>query len=112
MPNYRIGDRVVYTLDKYTDSPGRRAKNVFPAPYGESYQYQVDKYWLVLDVQPDGHVVLQTRRGKLHVVAVDDPRLRKASWFERLWRGHRFPAPVQSQKIHHVSNHPAQSTPA
>ncbi len=88
---YRVGEKVIYTLDKYTPRPGPRAKNVFATPNGESYQYQVDKYWVVAAIRPDGSLVLQTRRGKNHIVTVDDPRLRKASIFQRILKAKLFP---------------------
>lgn len=88
---FRAGERVVYTRDKYTPSPGPRAKNIIASPNGESYQYQVDKFWIVTDVQPDGRVVVETRRGKQHVVESDDTHLRKASLFERIFKAKLFP---------------------
>lgn len=90
---FAIGDRVIYTRDKYSNRPGPRAKNVSPTPHGETYAYQVDKYWVVSEFLPDGSIVLQTRRGKNHVVTANDPRLRKARWWERLFYGARFPVP-------------------
>jgi hypothetical protein len=92
---YRVGDRVIYTRDKYTPRPGPRAKNVTASPNGEAYQYQIDKYWIVADIRSDKCLILKTRRGKEHVVQVDDPRLRKASLFERLLRSALFPASNQ-----------------
>lgn len=89
--NFQIGDRVVYTREKHTTKPGPRAKNVFATPHGETYEYQVDKFWVVAEVT-DGRLVLQTRRGKRHVVQNDDPRLRKASFWERLFLRNRFPS--------------------
>ncbi|MCC6509235.1 MAG: hypothetical protein IT423_09020 [Pirellulaceae bacterium] len=91
---FAIGDRVIYTRDKYSNRPGPRAKNVAPTPHGETYAYQVDKYWTVTELTPDGSVVLITRRGKTHVVPVSDPRLRKANWWERLFYSGRFPDAV------------------
>jgi hypothetical protein len=88
---FNVGDRVVFTRDKHTTKPGPRAKNVFATPHGETYEYQVDKYWLVAEVLHDGHVVLLTRRGKRHVLPTADPRLRKASFWERLFKANRFP---------------------
>ncbi|MEZ6133611.1 MAG: hypothetical protein R3C53_01750 [Pirellulaceae bacterium] len=88
---YRIGDRVVYTRHKYTSCPGPRAKNVFAAPNGESYEYVVDKFWVVRDVQPDGNLIVETRRGKTHVISSDDPQLRRANLLERLFKGRLFP---------------------
>ncbi len=89
---FAIGDRVIYTRDKYSNRPGPRAKNVSPTPHGETYAYQVDKYWVVSEFRPDGSIVLKTRRGKNHVVAEGDPRLRKARWWERLIYAGRFPS--------------------
>ena len=91
---FAIGDRVIYTRDKYSNRPGPRAKNVSPTPHGETYAYQVDKFWVVSEFLPDGSIVLQTRRGKKHVVAANDPRLRKARWWERLFYAGRFPVPA------------------
>ncbi len=88
---FRIGDRVVFTRDKHTTKPGPRAKNVFATPHGETYEYQVDKFWVVAEIQNDAEIVLQTRRGKRHSVQATDPRLRKASFWERLLHAGRFP---------------------
>ena len=90
-PKFCTGDRVIYTRDKYSNRPGPRAKNVAPTPHGETYAYQVDKYWVVTNVTPDGGVVLLTRRGKTHTVDMQDPRLRRANWWERLFYAGRFP---------------------
>ncbi len=87
-----VGDKVVLTLDKFGVNPGPRAKNIAPAPHGELYSYQVDKYWLVTEIRNDGQLVVKTRRGKTHVISADDPRLRKASWLERLFFNKRFPS--------------------
>lgn len=88
---YEVGDRVVYTRDKHSTRPGPRAKNVFATPHGETYEYQVDKYWRVTEVDPNGSVIVRTRRGKRHVVAVTDPRLRPAKWWEKWLYDSRFP---------------------
>ena len=101
--HYHVGDRVVYTRDKYTPCPGPRAKNVFATPNGESYQYQVDKFWIVSDVRSDGRLVVQTRRGKQHILAPDDPQLRKASLYERLFKWRSFPQP-NPQSLTHVDH--------
>lgn len=92
---FAIGDQVIYTRDKYSNRPGPRAKNVSPTPHGETYAYQVDKYWVVTAVEPDGSLVLRTRRGKEHTVNFSDPRLRRATWWERLLYSSRFPVPGQ-----------------
>lgn len=89
---FHVGDKVVLTLDKFGVNPGPRAKNIAPAPHGELYSYQVDKYWVVTEVRADGNLLVKTRRGKTHVVAADDPRLRKATWLERWFFTKRFPS--------------------
>lgn len=88
---YHVGDKVIYTREKYTTSPGPRAKNVVASTNGEAYHYEVDKYWVVSEVRSSDQLILQTRRGKKHTVSIDDPRLRKASLLERLFRGRFFP---------------------
>lgn len=87
----RPGDAVIYTVQKQGPHPGPRAKEVDATPHGEFYVYQVDKFWTVQDVTEDGRVVLRTRKGKTHLVDADDPRLRKAHWWERWLFRSRFP---------------------
>lgn len=84
-------DWVVYTREKHSLSPGRRAKNILPSPHGEMYSYEVDKYWVVRQVA-EGLLILETRRGKQHALPVSDFRLRKANLWERLFFSHRFPS--------------------
>lgn len=87
----RPGDAVIYTVQKQGPHPGPRARDVDATPHGEFYVYQVDKFWVVQEVTDDGRVVLRTRKGKTHVVPTDDPRLRKAHWWERWLYRNRFP---------------------
>jgi hypothetical protein len=89
---FRRGDRVIYRKLKHSNSPGPRARDVDPAPHGEEYTYCVDKFWVVRERLEHGALVLVTRRGKEHVVSPDDPNLRHAHWWERLFFGSRFPA--------------------
>jgi len=88
---FQPNDWVVYTREKHSLSPGPRAKNIAPSPHGELYSYEVDKYWIVLEVNGD-EVVLKTRQGKSHVVSSNDHRLRKAKWWERLFLSNKFPS--------------------
>lgn len=90
-PTYHEGDRVVYRIQKHSVKPGPRAQNVHASARGEAYTYEVDKYWVVRELRDDGSLVAQTRQGKLHVLPVDDPQLRPASWWECLWRQEQFP---------------------
>ena len=78
------GDYVVYRKTKFSRRPGPRAVNVRPATNGDSYNYVVDKFWVVQRVD-DGTVTLRTPRGKTHTVRSDDPLLRRANFWER-WR--------------------------
>jgi hypothetical protein len=88
---YRPGEAVIFRMGKHSTSPGPRAVHVHPASRGEFYSYEVDKFWVVQDVRPDGMLVVRTRRGKQHVISADDPRLRPPTWWERLTCRHRFP---------------------
>lgn len=90
---YQPGDRVVYLTTKHSVHPTPRAEKVQPEPHGEGYTYDVKKYWLVQEVNGDGNLVVVTRRGKTRVVAKNDPRLRNANWWERMFQSHRFPHP-------------------
>ncbi len=88
---YTVGDCVVYTRDKIGTSPGPRAKNVSPSMHGETYSYEVEKYWRVTKIVSPNEIELVTRRGKKHTISLEDPRLRKASWWEKLFHADRFP---------------------
>lgn len=92
---YRPGDWVVYRMTKYSTQPGPRAQNVSASRSGEKYGYTVDKFWIVSEVREDGKLVLQTRRGKQHIVAADDRDLHLANWWERLYYRGRFNAVEQ-----------------
>ncbi len=88
---YKKGEPVIYRLMKTSTRPGPRAQHVDPSPQGELYSYLVDKFWTVAEVMPDRRLRLQTRRGKEHVLSADDPNLRPARWWERLFYRDRFP---------------------
>jgi len=85
------GDPVIYRRSKCTTHPGPRAVHVTPAPRGEDYAYEVDKFWVVVEMRSDHTLVLRTRRGKLHVVRDNDPHLRRPNLLERIRFGPRFP---------------------
>ena len=93
--NLKTGDWVIYRKQKVSSSPGPRAQSTMPAAKGENYNYIVEKFWVVCAVA-DGMAELVTRRGKRHRVPLDDHRLRRARWWERLIHGSRFRA-VQEQ---------------
>jgi hypothetical protein len=88
---FKIGDPVIYSKRKESVRPGPRARDIQPSLYGETYTYQIEKFWVVVNVSSDLTLVVQTRRGKQHRLASNDPCLRRASWFERLWYRDRFP---------------------
>lgn len=87
---FQPGDWVIYRKQKSSTIPGPRAENVRAASKGNLYRYTVDKFWVVEDVGDDGVLQLRTRRGKRHVVAPDDPQLRKARLWERWIYRDRF----------------------
>ena len=88
---FQPGDVVVYRKQKRSLRPGSHARNIQPAPHGDTYSYLVDKFWRVDAVRTDNTLVLRTRKGKQHTLAADDANLRKTYWWERLLLGHRFP---------------------
>ena len=95
---FKPGDRVVFEMEKHSTSPGPRASSIKPEPHGEGYYYRVDKYWIVKEVRNDGTVVLETRRGKRHVLPADHHGLRHANWRERLFLADRFPEPREESR--------------
>lgn len=88
---FKSGDHIIYRVTKCSASPGPRATCVSPEPRGEHYIYDVDKYWAVVETRADGSLVLETRRGKQHIVSATDPRLRRPNLWERLFLRGRFP---------------------
>ena len=89
---FQAGDWVVYRKSKHSAHPGPRAANVSPARSGDLYGYTVDKFWVVRAVDSNGMVTLETRKGKQHIVSVDDPALHKASWWHRFRYRSRYEA--------------------
>src|SRR5262245_38569150 len=92
MQQYKPGAMVIYRMAKISTHPGPRAKDIDPAPKGETYSYEVDKFWVVAESGRDGKLRLGTGRCKGQTVAGDDPRLRLARWWERLVYRGRFPS--------------------
>lgn len=97
--SFHVGDPVIFRMTKFSTDPGPRAKEVQPAPSGETYSYLVDKFWTVGQIATDGTLLLVTRRGKQHRVASNDLRLRPANWWERWMYAKRFPQPDQVQGL-------------
>ena len=93
------GDWVVYRKTKFGVKPGPRAKDVAPAAGGDLYSYVVEKYWVVVEMLPDGRLRLRTRTGKEREVASADANLRLARWWERWFRRDRFRAAEQSGDV-------------
>jgi hypothetical protein len=89
--HFKPGDYVVYRKKKVSLHPGPHAKSIYPAPNGDYYSYDVDKFWTVIAVQPNDEIVVCTRRGKRLTLNASDPALRHAGWLERLIYRRRFP---------------------
>jgi hypothetical protein len=87
-----VGDPIIFVVTKNTTHPGPRAKHVRPARAGETYSYQIEKFWTVAEVHSDERLLLITRRGKQHLVMANDLRLRPARWWEKWFYQSRFPA--------------------
>jgi hypothetical protein len=94
--SFKPGDFVIYRKQKFSLHPGPRARDVHPAPNGDSYSYCVPKLYRVIAVEPT-QVIVRTRRGRQRTLAPDDPCLRRAHWWERLLLRDQFPtlAPVE-----------------
>jgi hypothetical protein len=87
---FNRGDWVVFRRMKHTTRPGRRARDVYATQNGDTYDYFIDKFWVVIEVLADGRLMLQTRRGKTHAVDANDFNLRHANWWDRLRYRSRF----------------------
>jgi hypothetical protein len=88
--HFKPGDSIVYRKSKQTTHPGRRAQAVRPTPKGDYYSYFVDKFWVVRQVLSRGELVVQTRRGKTHVIDESDPNLRHPTLMQRIRFRDRF----------------------
>ena len=105
---YQLGDWVVFRKTKFSPAPAARAQGVTPTPHGDDYVYLIDKYWVVVDVDPQGFLRLRTPGGKEHWVPPNSHTLRPATLWER-WRfrdrfrsaqsGDRLLPPISSQEI-------------
>lgn len=90
MNNYQSGDFIVYMKTKFSAKPGPRAQRVEPAPNGDTYRYQVEKYWVVISSNGDDQLVARTPGGKEQVIKTNDPNLRHVHWWEKLLHRDRF----------------------
>jgi|SRR6516225_4375882 hypothetical protein len=88
---FKPGDQVIYRKQKRSVHPSPHAKGVYPARNGDYYSYEVSKFWMVVAVQANDRIVVRTRRGKQLTIDSEDPALRRAHWWERLFFRHRFP---------------------
>ena len=96
---FQPGDWIIYRMQKRSLSPGPRAANVLPDSKGDAYHYTVDKYWVVESIVDENHIRICTRRGKRHLIAVDDERLHRANWWQRWWYRERFEAIDLTQPV-------------
>ena len=97
---FKPGDWVIYRKTKHSSRPGPRARDIHPEPKGEGYIYEVDKYWVVVEIRDDRKVLLQTRRGKHLLIEATDPQLRLVRWWERLIHRQRFPRFAPGELAH------------
>tara|TARA_R110002049_G_scaffold185580_3_gene353809 strand:- start:33179 stop:33499 length:321 start_codon:yes stop_codon:yes gene_type:complete len=97
-PDWNPGDWAVYRKSKRSTVPGRRACRVTANPKGETYNYVVDKFWVVESVLPGGRLLMRTAGGKSHTIDLSDPNLRRPSLLQRfIWR-ERFHRVAQVMK--------------
>ena len=96
---YEVGDLVVYSAQKHSGHPTLNAESVQPEANGEGYRYYVRKYWTVAGISADGSLDIVTRRGKHRRVVANDPLLRRAYWWERLFFADRFPQVTEARPV-------------
>ncbi len=96
--SYRPGDRVIYRKPKRSTNPGPRARFVTPSRCGEDYTYFVNKFWLVVHASGN-QVVVQTRRGKRHVLEASSRNLRRARIWDVVFNRQRFPAAAEAGPV-------------
>jgi len=82
---FRKNQLVVYHKQKHGIRPGPRARDLRPTPQGNTYDYFVDKFWIMTGCTADGHLLLRTPGGKLHAVDPRDPCVRRPTVREWLW---------------------------
>lgn len=87
---WKPGDWVIYRLSKRGVAPGPRAHHVSASRKGESYNYIVDKFWVIEAVGAEGELHVRTPGGKTRVLSSQDPNLRRARWWHRFLWGRRF----------------------
>ncbi len=87
---FKHGDWIIYRKTKYSTHPGPRARNVAPTPKGDNYVYNVDKFWIVVEVLPNNMIRAVTRRHKEVTCKANDPNLRRANWLEQFLHRSRF----------------------
>lgn len=100
---FSSGDWVIYRKTKFSAHPGPRARNVAPTARGDNYVYNVDKFWIVLEIRSDQTIRVMTRRGKEQLVNVADPNLRRANWWERMRNRSRFQPIVEALSQNHFA---------
>ena len=89
---FQRGDSVIFEISKTSSRPGPRAQNVRPALRGDTYRYTVEKCWIVDEILSADLLLLRTRRGKTHAVAVGDRRLKHPSLWQQMRYRNRFRA--------------------
>jgi hypothetical protein len=87
---FQPGDWVIYRKSKRSAAPGPRAQQVSPSSKGDNYSYVVDKFWIVAEVLNGSHLKLKTRRGKEHIIPLDDQNLRPLKFWQRWLYRRRF----------------------
>lgn len=94
---YSEDEKVVYLYDHSSSHPDPAGKNVFASKKGEQYQFQVEKYWVITRILDDDRVEATSRSGTVHEIDRHDPRLRKATWWERIFKSKAFPERMKQQ---------------
>ena len=92
---YKPGDPVVLQVTKQSKRPSLHVHDLRPMPHGETYHSQKETFGVVAEALADSMLIVRTHRGITHAVSPDEPNLRHATWWERLWHQDWFPQRVR-----------------
>ena len=92
---YKPGDPVVLQVTKQSKRPGPHVHDLRPMSHGKTYHYQEKLCGVVAEVLAQDVLIVRIQRGITHAVSPDEPNLRHATWWERLWHRDWFPQCVR-----------------
>ena len=86
---FRPGDIVVYSGRMSGPRPGPAAQNIVPSENGESYTWHVEHYARILDVRPNGFLLVRSETDGESIVDSQSVSIRRLNLMQRLFRNPR-----------------------